>query len=384
MRVFKGGSAQAPCAVRTLKNLKFGSFLKGLDNFDLGLEYGIKTACVSKELEEAVFAQLPETLGKTQLYAARLRIDGVAMIIERRWFRDLFENRRHEVLSMHLYTDGSPVCGMELQGMILDILFTDGTLIVLILPGCMMHYGGCRVIDKVLCFLWALHLVAGVDYEILLWIFSLLTSVTTDHGTEIGFCDVPDILGAFLRRLMGVPMSQLVVDMGSRLFWRAVRIPGWSHMWSNLMHEACKSVGPKWPLILNICRVMCSFYRNQTWRKEVVDSIIGRRPTAAKELKSFVGSFKKWRYATIAVAFSELDRTREISETYLQDANAIFGDGFQDSKRLHDVETACRQQWFWKCITAFGRRVLSKCELARRLGACMPVPRLPGAPSPRH
>ena len=146
----------------------------------------------------------------------------------------------------------------------------------------------------------------GADYEILLWIFSLLTSVTTDHGIEIGLCDVPDILGAFLRKLMGVPMSQLVVDMGSRLFWRAVRIPGWSHMWSNLMHEACKSVGPKWPLILNICRVMCSFYSNQTWRKEFVDSIIGSKKVKSDSMYPLIRTGSRVFYEKIGPHLNQL------------------------------------------------------------------------------
>ena len=87
--------------------------------------------------------------------------------------------------------------------MILDIIFLDGTVMQFILPGVYMHYGGCCAIDNVIAFRWALYLVAGLSYEDLAWIISLITSLTTDHGTEIGMIEVPDILKLWLRRLTG-------------------------------------------------------------------------------------------------------------------------------------------------------------------------------------
>ena len=80
--------------------------------------------------------QLPDAPKQTALYAVRVKLDTVAMGIERRFFRDLCENQRHEVVSIHLYSDGSPVAGAELQGMILDIIFLDGTVMQFILLGC--------------------------------------------------------------------------------------------------------------------------------------------------------------------------------------------------------------------------------------------------------
>ena len=69
-----------------------------------------------------------------------------------------------------------------------------------------------------IAFLWALHLVWEVDKDHLKFRIDKITSVTTDMGTEISFCDVPDILQAFLRNIMDIPIALLegTVDPSSR------------------------------------------------------------------------------------------------------------------------------------------------------------------------
>ena len=81
--------------------------------------------------------------------------------------------------------------------------------------------------DKVIALLWALHLVMGTNYEQLEWLMCHIVSVTSDMGTEFGITDCPNVLRAFLRRRMGVPMQLLhgTVCPVSRLFPRAVKDP---------------------------------------------------------------------------------------------------------------------------------------------------------------
>ena len=116
----------------------------------------------------------------------------------------------------------------------------------------------------------------------------MITSQTTDHGTEIGMIEVPDILKLWLCRLTGEPMDALtgLIDPKTRLFWRAIRIPGSSHMWAGIMEYACHRV-QNWPVFLSICRVLISFYRNETWRNTLIAHIGDQHPTAAKDLRSF-------------------------------------------------------------------------------------------------
>jgi hypothetical protein len=46
----------------------------------------------------------------------RIKLDGVAMNITRRKLQDIALNRPGDVESCHVFTDGSPVTGTEVQG----------------------------------------------------------------------------------------------------------------------------------------------------------------------------------------------------------------------------------------------------------------------------
>ena len=101
-----------------------------------------------------------------------MKLDAVTMNIERRYFKNIFENHRDEVVSAHVFADGSPVTGCELQGMILQLGFVDGTIEEFIMPGVVLHYGGARLIDKAQAFLYSLTLIAGLDHSELRWLIS--------------------------------------------------------------------------------------------------------------------------------------------------------------------------------------------------------------------
>ena len=126
------------------------------------------------------------------------------MNIDRREFQNLYANHRDDVESVHVYSDGSPVVGEEVQGMALYI-FILGVTHRYVLPDVVLHFGGTRLVDKAVAFLWALHLVIGTDYPLMTWFLGLVVSITTDMGTEIRLVDVPDISRACLRTRMGVP-----------------------------------------------------------------------------------------------------------------------------------------------------------------------------------
>ena len=97
--------------------------------------------------------------GRT-IYRARQRLDPVAMGIERRELQELSDNP-DRLISAHLFSDGSPVVGIELQGMVLQLMLTTGAVMTKILPGAALQYGMCRAIDKAVALLWALFLICG-------------------------------------------------------------------------------------------------------------------------------------------------------------------------------------------------------------------------------
>ena len=82
--------------------------------------------------------------------------------------------------------------------------------------------------------------MVGVDFPVLEFWRGKIKSLTTDMGTEIKMLDCKDVLYAFLQHLCGVTMASLAgtVSACSRLFNKAVRISGWSHLFGK-----CNEIG---------------------------------------------------------------------------------------------------------------------------------------------
>ena len=111
-----------------------------------------------------------------------MKLDTFTMNIERRYFKNIFEHRRDEVVSAHVFADGSPVTGCELQGMILQLVFVDGTIEEFIMSGVVLDFGEARLIDKAQAFLYSLTLIAGIDHGELRWLISKICFCYDRHG----------------------------------------------------------------------------------------------------------------------------------------------------------------------------------------------------------
>lgn len=290
------------------------------------------------------------------------------MLIERREFADLCYNRPDDLISAQIFSDGSPITGHELQGMVLFLWLVDG-LRRLVLPGIHLHYGGSRLVDKAVALLWALFLVLGLDLKIWDWFRNKVTAITTDMGTEFGIAVLPDFAAAFIHRVRGMFMSDAAkaIDFNSRLFPFTLRIAGWGHKFGDLMKEACKCISI-WPSPLQGIRVMVRFFRDRGWRKQIVRVLHGVFPEAKALLERFRATFIKWRYETIAVALSELSRLKYLCETYLKDVEYVFGDGFQDKQLLQDVKSTCKWKELWAFVSAFHKKVTWPLDRSRRWG----------------
>ena len=194
---------------KTSKYLNFSKHLKTLEKAGVAMRDCIDAECVGDVLRNDVLALLPEHLQASALHHGRLKLDAVTMNIERRECMDLICNRQETIQSVHVYSDASPVTGAELQGMVLEVFLTIGALMTFIMPGCVMHFGQSGAVNRAVAYLWALQLMV-----------CKITSVITDMGVEFKLSDTPNILKAFLRWRMGVPMSLLIgtVDFTSRLF----------------------------------------------------------------------------------------------------------------------------------------------------------------------
>ena len=95
-------------------------------------------------------------------------------------------------------SDGSKVCGTEVQGMLMDIFLSDGSIETSIFPGASMAHLMTREVDKAIALLRVVWLVAGPSAEKMQRFFSLVRSITTDCGTELFLADSPNYLQVFL------------------------------------------------------------------------------------------------------------------------------------------------------------------------------------------
>ncbi len=106
-------------------------------------------------------------------------------------------DREDAIESIHVYTDASPVTGLELQGQILDCALDDSTVHRWTLPGAELAYGFTGATYKAITHVWGMFLTCGPDQATLAKICSLVRSITTDNGVDITVIrihNIPDAL----------------------------------------------------------------------------------------------------------------------------------------------------------------------------------------------
>jgi len=108
------------------------------------------------------------------------------MLLERREFETWY--REDAVDCINVYSDGSPVVGVELQGQLVDIWLTDGTRKRRTMPGTELSYGHCSSVAKCMALIWSIFLTAGPE-EAKVRFFPKPHHVLHDrrgHGDQLG------------------------------------------------------------------------------------------------------------------------------------------------------------------------------------------------------
>jgi hypothetical protein len=202
--------------------------LRNASEQSLAIEAAIDAACPDAELKAHVLEFKPDEQRQTSAYRSRLKLEPVSMLLDRREFMAMFKHTPFLLESAHLFSDGSPVTGREIQGNILQLVLSTGEIRQIVMPGVVLHYNGCGAVDKTVTLLWGLYLLCGPNHDLLQWVLSHVRSLTTDMGTERLIPNVPHILKAFLSRINGATMQSLqgTVNLDSRIFDRTLRISG--------------------------------------------------------------------------------------------------------------------------------------------------------------
>ena len=301
----------------------FGDKLKSQHLFTEAIE-----ACYHYEFNDhidVIDRDAADDPGATSLYMARLRLDVTSMLLQRREIRELAMHAER-VLSIHVFSDGSPVVGSEIQGMSYQICYEDGSMESHTLPALSLPFGHYGLMDKTMALVWALFLCAGPQETSMRFFLNKVKSITTDFGTELKLANSPDMLRPFLHWMRGTPIEQLreSVSPTSRLMPRALRIGGWSHTMANIMKKGMY-VCSEWPALLDSLRALCRFLGDESYRKHLVKMYKHVPELQVVTLfASSTASFAKWRYETIAVVIGCLDRYSNVTQ---HDLKRFFSSG---------------------------------------------------------
>ena len=305
---------------------------------------------------------------RTSIYDAKSRADLVCMSLTRRQFHEW--RRTNAVRSINIYSDASPVVGIELQGMIIDVNLHDGSMERITLPGSTLAFGFTDTLSKGVALLWAIWLVAGPSADDVRWFCSLVSSLTTDGGVELHLLEVPDIVDAMTAWIAGAALADVrpLVRQGRRVFRKAMRLAGWSHQKGNLMKKSAGRFS-KWPRFLGNMRVLCKTFRNKTYRLHIRRHAKDLLPSPTS-LKSFTAGFAKWRYETVPVTLTQLVELRTLCERL---DPKLFKDP-QDKEEMKRFFEACRDAEFWRWAAASNKEVFLPLEESRRWGMICECP----------
>jgi hypothetical protein len=149
--------------VHFLKALRFSRHIHAQEDFGEALDDAMDVGIHDDELRGQVQAAQGRMPKAYALKIGRLKLDAVTMGLERRELSELILEHPTDVISMHLHTDGSPVTGTEIQGMILEIILAGDPYEhrSIIMPGVCLFYGQYGLYSKVFAYLWSLFLLVG-------------------------------------------------------------------------------------------------------------------------------------------------------------------------------------------------------------------------------
>jgi len=359
----RGGERKKPFdAIKLLNACAFANHLRSFADFSEAMLDSKKYD--ENESEEEVVRDRTHDPSKTSLHKNIAALDIVGMQIERRnWHEEVAND---QVQSINCYSDASPVCGTEIQGMICDVCKKDKTVRRVTLPGATLCYGQTDAISKMMAFLWAVWLVFGPTEMHMRYFVDHTRCWTTDFGTENHSIELPDCLRAFLLWISGVPLENVrgVVDFSRRLFCRALRVGGWNHSLGNIMKRVFKT-WRWWPETMDSLRCLVRFFKNHTWTSWIVTSCKARVPGLEGLLLHFTASTAKWRFETYAVVLQQLGRLRQLCEREIKEE--LFAE-VQDKELLRDVVNACRDARLWIFIVCVSAWVMQPLEHIRRWG----------------
>ena len=352
-------------AVRLIQALDFSKHLRDTRHFSDALQ----AATTYEAGPDAPAAQRNSynDPGRRTLQRARAKLDFVGLAVERRIYHQ--EVSEDAIASIHCFSDSSPVTGCEVQGSIAEVVRRDGGVRRVALPAGSLTYSHFDVINKAMAFMWGVWMAFGPSQDHMDYFRNKVRSWTTDFGSEFNSNLLPNVIEAFLFWITGASLElcRPLIKFSERCFPCSVRICGWSHALGNMMKVVVKTC-LNWPERLSQLRACCKFLRVHTWREWIATCLKDRVPNVEELMASFTATIAKWRYETLVVVLTQLDRVRDVI-TYVREE--MFAN-VQDRPTVQAAVNAFRDARLWVWISVVLKWVLVPLENIRHWGMCCP------------
>ena len=241
--------------IKVIRGIHFARFLRSTRDFKTAM--GAAHAYEHNTSPKARDSSMDQS--RKTYDSAKAKLDVVATLLSRREFHA--DRICDNIRAIALYTDASPNCGLEFQGMVTDIFRHSGNHSRIKLPGSSLCYGLADGVSKGIALVWGIWCLVGPDPLDVQYFVDKVISITTDSGVEMTTLTLPSLLPAFYRWAQGWDLASVLpyVRYDSRLFQHSLRIQGWSHTWGNIMKAVAHS-STRWPVIEQRLRAQIVFF----------------------------------------------------------------------------------------------------------------------------
>ena len=182
---------------------------------------------------------MAETVSYDVLRRTRVQLDVVAMLL----WRKMWATLDLSTVNIFMYADGSPQWrGKELYAVTMDVIIDTGSdrkIMRRMFPILELGLNALSARGKALATLWMLHLMVGPYTSRFLDVLTRVRSITTDLGTERKLAHMVDCAPEFWAYL---GLSKDHLRRRTWLFPRAVQVPGWAHIFDNLIRLGLSSL----------------------------------------------------------------------------------------------------------------------------------------------
>ena len=270
------------------------------------------------------------------LRQARVRVDCVAMLVYRLFYKHLAESLEHaSCLNVYLFADASPQWrGAELFASTFE-LFDGVTFIRKLLPVVSLSKTQLDAIGKCLALLWQIFLVVG---PLTFWIRHFckrVRAITTDMGVERLVVDMPDCVSE-LMQLHDPEFIEPAVE--GYLFPRALQMPGWKHQFDLLIKRGLCSL-PFFPDWLAKLKAVIGLLRDINDMEVLVKHFkaIGMQGLSEMMKNLSLPNFAHWRWGTLRDCCRELST---VLDSLIMRFDPSLFQGSRDQSQLQKVIAA--------------------------------------------